>query len=507
GVHVEMEDWTYGSMEIEQDEDFKWSQVNSKEVKIYVKITPTSTKESLEKHKKFLKESHNVDFKYSKLKYRDGKLVSIKIELDDNDGTRISQSYKNDTAIPNICINGTIQGDHKNWKLNNCEEAPPTTYQLGDVKYMNLSPEEYYEISKMNVDSIMQQIELSNVNIDSLINTAQIQFQSINMDSIQGQIQMQFNNMDIDSIQSQIEDSIIHINSNSHIQGMINGYLSSGSYIVMNNSNDENPLVIIDGKESDRSFLNGNMDMSNIDSMNVLKGESATEQYGVKAKDGAVIIITKDGKGLNKLSNTDERRMLLDKKRIEMDSLRSTRRSELELRKQQIMVDRRVRIDSLSSIRRDQAESRRQELLQRRDEKRQEINNRRNSEIREFRFASKPQYNGEYKIMNRVKYHSLDAVKILYTIPGKESEELSIDYYDRIHINVDTPDSQLKAYENRMEKLGIDFEFKTVKRNSIGQLYKLSFNMNGRNYKVSDSDGIEEIIIHINNRDGMITYQ
>ncbi|MEO9889091.1 hypothetical protein, partial [Nonlabens ulvanivorans] len=86
-------------------------------------------------------------------------------------------------------------------------------------------------------------------------------------------------------------------------------------------------------------------------------------------------------------------------------------------------------------------------------------------------------------------------------------EELSIYYYDRIHINVDTPDSQLKAYENRMEKLGIDFEFKTVKRNSIGQLYKLSFNMNGRNYKVSDSDGIEEIIIHINNRDGIITYQ
>ncbi|PQJ30542.1 hypothetical protein BST92_00675 [Nonlabens arenilitoris] len=511
GVHVEMgDDWTYGDLNIEQDENLQWREVNAKDVKIFIKITPSSTKESLEEHKKFLKESYNVDFKYSKLRYKEGQLVSIKIELDDNDGTRISQAYKNDTAIPHICINGSIKGDHKNWKLNNCEDAPQTTYQLGDVKYMNLSPDEYHQLAQINVDSIMQTIKLS----------------SIDLDSLQSQIDLQLMNINFDSIESHIQKSLIYINSDSignYFQElpdlndlddidysrfeMPNSNLSSGSYIVMNNSHGVKPLVIVNGKESDQTIFNGEMDMSNVASMNILKGKDATDSYGLKGEEGVILITTKDGKDLKKISRVRERSHLMTQRRVEMDSVRSNRRMEVEQRRQEIMQGRAIKTDSLRSINREQMESRRQELLQRRDEKRQEINNRRNSEIREFRFASKPKYNGEYKIMNRVKYHSLDAVKILYTIPGKESEELSIDYYDRIHINVDTPDSQLKAYENRMKKLGIDFEFKTVKRNSIGQLYKLSFNMNGRNYKVSDSDGIEEIIIHINNRDGMITYQ
>ncbi|MEO9889413.1 M56 family metallopeptidase, partial [Nonlabens ulvanivorans] len=404
GVHVEMgDDWTYGDLNIEQDENFQWSEVNSKDVKIYIKITPTSTKESLEEHKKFLKESHNVDFKYSKLRYKEGKLVSIKIELDDNDGAKIAQTYKNDTAIPNICINGSIKGDHKNWKLNNCEDAPQTTYQLGDVKYMNLSPDEYHQLTQMNVDSIMQTIKLSTINMDSLQNQIDLQLMNINFDSIESHIQKSLIYINSDSIGNYYQE-LPDLNDLDDIDysrfEMPNSNLSSGNYIVMNNSDSEKQLVIVDGKESNDSVFSGNMDMSNVASMNILKGEDATDLYGEKGKDGVVIIVTKDGEGLKKLSNTDERRMLLDKKRIEMDSLRSTRRSELELRKQQIMADRRVRIDSLSSIKRDQAESRRQELLQRRDEKRQEINNRRNSEIREFRFASKPQYNGEYKIMN-----------------------------------------------------------------------------------------------------------
>ncbi len=55
----------------------------------------------------------------------------------------------------------------------------------------------------------------------------------------------------------------------------------------------EKPLVIIDGKESDSATILDDLDPSKIDKMEVLKGEKAVEQYGEKAKNGVILIVTK----------------------------------------------------------------------------------------------------------------------------------------------------------------------------------------------------------------------
>ncbi len=51
-------------------------------------------------------------------------------------------------------------------------------------------------------------------------------------------------------------------------------------------------LIIVDGVEISNSALE-NIDSNNVESMNVLKGESALKKYGAKGKDGAVEITTK----------------------------------------------------------------------------------------------------------------------------------------------------------------------------------------------------------------------
>ena len=53
----------------------------------------------------------------------------------------------------------------------------------------------------------------------------------------------------------------------------------------------EKPLIIIDGKESDDELVK--MQSDNIQSMTVLKGETAKSLYGPKASNGAIIITTK----------------------------------------------------------------------------------------------------------------------------------------------------------------------------------------------------------------------
>lgn len=56
---------------------------------------------------------------------------------------------------------------------------------------------------------------------------------------------------------------------------------------------DGDPLYVIDGKEVDKSKIK-NIDKNTIKSINVLKGDSAIEKYGDKAKDGVVEITTKE---------------------------------------------------------------------------------------------------------------------------------------------------------------------------------------------------------------------
>lgn len=60
-----------------------------------------------------------------------------------------------------------------------------------------------------------------------------------------------------------------------------------------NDSGPINPIYIVDGKEVVVASKATGIDPSNIHSVNVLKGTSATTKYGEKAKDGAIEITTK----------------------------------------------------------------------------------------------------------------------------------------------------------------------------------------------------------------------
>ncbi|CAM4290336.1 M56 family metallopeptidase [Gillisia limnaea] len=59
---------------------------------------------------------------------------------------------------------------------------------------------------------------------------------------------------------------------------------------------DEKPLVVIDGKEKEADFDMKSINPEDIESINVLKGENATKEYGDKGKNGVIEIELKDKK-------------------------------------------------------------------------------------------------------------------------------------------------------------------------------------------------------------------
>lgn len=64
-----------------------------------------------------------------------------------------------------------------------------------------------------------------------------------------------------------------------------------GNFVFFSDS-DEQPLYIIDGKESNQKAMK-DLDPNQIKSMNILKGDSAEKKYGDKAKHGVIEITTK----------------------------------------------------------------------------------------------------------------------------------------------------------------------------------------------------------------------
>ncbi|MDT0621615.1 DUF4139 domain-containing protein [Croceitalea vernalis] len=68
-------------------------------------------------------------------------------------------------------------------------------------------------------------------------------------------------------------------------------------------SNSNNPLIIIDGVPSD-NYEMGDLDESEIQHMEVLKGETASSIYGSKGRNGVVVITTKKSTLQDELTNT-----------------------------------------------------------------------------------------------------------------------------------------------------------------------------------------------------------
>lgn len=62
------------------------------------------------------------------------------------------------------------------------------------------------------------------------------------------------------------------------------------------NQKAQNPLIVIDGKQQSVGFDIKQVDPEIIESISILKNEEAIRKYGEEAKDGVIIIVTKNGK-------------------------------------------------------------------------------------------------------------------------------------------------------------------------------------------------------------------
>lgn len=258
---------------------------------IYITFPQTATRESFEDSKAQLKEDYNVDLDIKTLKYKDGKIVNIKLELDDNKGSVVEYAAKSDTGINTFCINGEVSKTRSNWSVGNC------TNQNTMNAYKASQP------FRFTVDSLGVRRTRFKVSLDTFKTEADRLRYSLK--------DFNYSKQEMDSMvrNLQAKGNIYRINGNKHsdtlrYNNVLGRYvpgsaLSSDKYNSPAAQNDNAryylsypPLVLVDGVAiSDEEFRN--FDNLRIESMTVLKDQAAVSLYGAKGKDGVILITTK----------------------------------------------------------------------------------------------------------------------------------------------------------------------------------------------------------------------
>lgn len=367
GVILEKEDWTYGDIKTINtlpQERFNLENNSFTNGRVTFKIVKTTTDKSLKEFKQQLKNAYNVDFKWSGLKRKNGVITAIKIQLDDNNGSVMKKSQKNSNGIDDLCIHGDLSESQNSWSLNNCDKDSYAA--IGFVT------------NDFRLDSIRDIMDIQNLKMDTIHLNMMAGFKEINIDSIINQSITTIHDINTDSLIQSLDFSIENIESlkndtlNKSTLIILNNVDPSRETLYSNNAQKLQPLLIVNGVISNFKIEDFS-DSEMIESVTVLKGDEATALYGEKGNNGVVMIVTKAGTTLDKEAVLKEREEVLQERHDAIEELREVKSE----KRKAILEERRATMEKLrdSKIKEREAlieqrshakEQRRAELEQRR---------------------------------------------------------------------------------------------------------------------------------------------
>jgi len=524
-LKITTEDWTYGKTTLSKNKPVFQSD------KIKFTIPPTATEESLERIKTQLKSEYNVDFDYSKLKYKDGKIIRLKITLDDNRGYKGTQDYNNnEKPIPTICINGQIDENKKSWSMGSCGEQG-MSFNIPEVPNVPSVPNvpNLPKMPNINMDSIFGSIQ--NLNLTRM----NLAISEIDMNSLQKtlkELQADLADMEMDEISEDLKARLkeaekqlgsMNFDSMKFTNPKVRYNIAGNARFIPNDSTatykdiwayedpSDNgspyggtpPLVMLNGVESSLEVIE-TLAAEHIESVSVLKDKAATSLYGNKAKNGVIIFTTKaiqkkksknkpvhfssDGvslgaennflkiytpstiEGLRGFTSTDDPYIFVDSKRISESQF-----DQLDPKKIKLVniLNRKLAIEKYGE---NAANGAVEIILKSASELKMS-----EDELQDKMFPKKNKTNSNISRSYSTTTSSSSAV---------ESFTVTID---------DFTDEEMEKFKNILKKNDIDFKLRTFRKTN-GQLTKLKFDLDEIAYTYAMSKPIKSLTISKNEK-------
>ncbi|MFQ6599551.1 TonB-dependent receptor plug domain-containing protein [Flavobacterium sp. C3NV] len=274
------------------------------------KITKTTTDEEFNQKVKTLKENFDITASFSDLERNSkNELIAIKVELKKGNEIARQMEVEGNNAIKAFAIvistleNGKLTVDFKTDETaitNNNIKALNNSALTGE-KEIFINGEKATEAELNNLDS--KEIESMDVSKKSGKTTIKIITKHLTKP-----IKISDKEVYINGVKSnQKEVSDLDQNTIESVDVNTKGNTVEITTKTVTNSNDsktttnvvtisgqqEKPIVYINGKLTSPDFDMNDIDPNKISSMNVLKGQKATEKYGSDGKNGVIEITTK----------------------------------------------------------------------------------------------------------------------------------------------------------------------------------------------------------------------
>lgn len=274
-------------------------------------ITKDNTDSELEQVKNRLAKNH-ITLTYSNLVRNSiNEIIKIYISVK-NDNSKASATWGNDQKpIPNIEV-GEVKKGHL--IARSVVKQVSKNNKLIDDSYLNLNKLETHIINQDDYKVIITK-DLSDADFKRIIVEASKMGVTLNFDNIKRN-----NKNEIISIDAKFKNDKGSGTSNQKSTNPIFSFSyrqnndSFGFYTELetatiieksladvkvtgfqNTQDGKNPLIIVDGKEINNDEIN-NINPNTIEKIDILKGDNATKVYGIKGKDGVVLITIKKEK-------------------------------------------------------------------------------------------------------------------------------------------------------------------------------------------------------------------
>jgi hypothetical protein len=293
GTSIQVRDLVLGSFNAARAAAQSISQDNFNGL-IAFKVKATSTEQYLAEKKAYLKDKYNVDFSYSGLKIKDGRIVKIKLTLNDHSSRSIETNVKSTDGIESICITGIFDKNKRVWDMNACNETKIAKQTLNGVALkLDSIPQSNLQLVDLKLENL--KLDFKENNIDSIVNIISLKIKNLNLDSLQKAIKLQLKDLKRDSMA--ISNATFSFKDKQTEHSFENGISTRvTTKMELNNLKFDNnqPLIFLDGKEISASQLKA-VDGSSIKSLNLLSKEDGLQLYGEKGKRGVLLATTIQG--------------------------------------------------------------------------------------------------------------------------------------------------------------------------------------------------------------------
>ena len=284
-------------------------------------ITKDFQKDDLEKLKTRLS-TKGITLKYSKLKHNSkSEITGINLNIKNSKGNQSSLSQNSSDPIKPIRIKvntetGAMEvgnfsehdlhetifvssgnnggnkkiivkkgdGDHDMVWISN--DSTKVIDLKGENNFTVITSDETTSLSMGNDNKKSYTYKIKRVNGDDDIHVSSSKANSANVWVSKGGDSTKLKNIEIieiDEVDDGTHKVIIKSGDKNH---------SKHNNMIFIDSDGENPLFIVDGKEIENGKME-DFDANNIEKVEVLKGDKAVEKYGEKAKNGVILITTK----------------------------------------------------------------------------------------------------------------------------------------------------------------------------------------------------------------------